>query len=154
MLPFDSITITYVASFFFIFAIIFGILNYVKVLGFSKNVNAIIAVVIAFFSIAYEPFVFSMQEYMPFVAVIFVVVFFILFLKKVFGKDEKETYDAFPMAVSLGIMLLFVGIFWQQLSGFLPYGIDPMNALWIIGILIIIVIFWTASKHKPDQQIK
>ena len=144
----ETIQIAYVASFMFVFAIIFGVLNYAKILGFSKHVNAIVAIVFGAFSVVYEPFVLGMAQYMPYAAALFVVIFFILVIKKAFtgGKDEK--FDALPIVVSLVIMLIIVGMFWQQLSYFIPINVDPMNVLWAIGIIVVLGIFWAVYKHK------
>lgn len=144
----ETVQIAYVASFMFVFAIIFGVLNYAKILGFSKHVNAIVAIVFGTFSVVYEPFVLGMAAYMPYAAALFVVIFFILVIKKAFTGSKDEKFDALPMIVSLAIMLLLVGLFWQQLSYFIPLNVDPMNVLWLIGIIVIVGIFWAVYRHK------
>ena len=84
----DAMYVPYIAAFLFVFAVIFGVLNYAKTLGFSRNVNGALAAVIAFFATAYEPFVFGMQEYMPIIAGLFIIIFFIMFLKKVMRNES------------------------------------------------------------------
>jgi hypothetical protein len=148
---FETIQIAYVASFMFVFAIIFGVLNYAKILGFSKHVNAIVAIVFGAFSVVYEPFVLGMAEYMPYAAALFVVIFFILVIKKAFSNEKGSNFDALPIAISLIIMLILVGLFWQQLAYFIPINVDPMNVLWAIGIIVFIGIFWAVYKHKPEK---
>jgi hypothetical protein len=151
----DAMYVPYIAAFLFVFAIIFGVLNYAKVLGFSRNVNAAVAAVIAFFATAYEPFVMGMQEYMPIIAAIFVVIFFVLFLKKIFGKDDKsKPRDSLPIALALAILLLVIGIFWDRISQYIPLEFDASNALWIIGLIIIVAIFWIAYTHESGGQAK
>jgi len=156
MLPFIDATYTpYVATFVFVFAIMFGVLSFAKILGFDKRINAAIAAVIAFFATSYEPFVVGMAEYMPVIAAIFVVIFFIVFLKKIFGKDEKEKgkpSDMLPIGIALAFLLIVLAIMWDRIYGFVPYGFDASNVLWIIGIIIIVIIFWVAYKHKPTEK--
>lgn len=153
MIPFvDVVFAPYIATFLLVFAIMFGILEYVKILGFSRNVNAIIAVVIAFFATAYEPFVVGVQEYMPIVAAVFVVVFFILFLKKAFGGEKSGKRDALPTGFALAILLIVIGIFWDRISMYVPYGFDASNLLWIIGLVIIFAIFWVVYHHPSSPQ--
>jgi len=141
-----------IATFLFVFAIMYGILTYAKILGFAKGVNVIIAVVIGFFATAYEPFVYGMSEYMPFIAVVFLVVFFILFLKKIFSSEKGDKHiDALPIGIALAALLMVLAIMWDRVSMYVPAGFDASNILWIIGILIVVAIFWLAYRQKPSS---
>jgi hypothetical protein len=148
----ESVQVAYVASFMFVFAVVFGVLNYAKILGFSKQVNAVVAIVIGAFSVVYEPFVLGMEQYIPYAAALFVVIFFILVIKKAFAGGKDEKFDALPIIVSLVIMLVLLGIFWEQLSYFVPANVDPMNVLWAIGIIVRVGIFWAVYRQPAEKK--
>src|SRR3989344_2337482 len=136
IIPFiDAATVPYVGTFLLVFAVVYGLLSFAgsgksKFLGFDKRVNAIIAVVFAFFAVMYQPLVLGLQEFMPFAIVGLIVIFFAMFIKKLFG--GSGSHDTFPQVVSLGILLILLGVFRNDLVQFLPSGFDVNNMLWII----------------------
>lgn len=140
----DPTMLPFVAAFLLVFAIVFGVLSYVNILGGDRKVNAIIALAFAIFAVLFEPFVFGLQTVLPFAVIGIVIIFFILFLKKVFGGGDK--IDAWPIATSLIFALLLLGIFWDRIGLTLP-GIDSTNMLWLVGILIVLLIFYVAYQH-------
>ncbi len=140
----DPNVLPFVGAFLFVFAIVFGLLNVVKILGEQRKVNAIIALIFAAFSVVYAPFVTALQGILPIAAIILVILFFILFLKKMF--EGGGAMDAWPIAVSLIFALLLLGIFWDNI-GFSVPGLSSDNVLWIIGIIIVIMIFYVAYQH-------
>lgn len=142
----DATYMPFVATFLFMFALIFGLLSTAGIAGFSKRVNAILALVIAFFSILYEPLVSGMQNFLPFAAIILVVIFFMIFIKKLLGGGGSV--DALPVMIALGIMMIVLGVLWPKFSGYMPAGIDASNILWAIGILFVIVFFGAVYYHK------
>ena len=140
----DPTLLPFIAAFLFVFAVVFGALSYANVLGGQRKVNVIIALAFAIFAVLFEPFVASLQTVLPFAVIAIVIIFFILFLKKVFGGGDK--IDAWPIATSLIFALLLLGIFWGQFGFSLP-GLDPTNVLWLIGIIIVLLIFYVAYQH-------
>ena len=140
----DPTMLPVIAAFLFVFAVVFGALSYAKVLGEQRKVNVIIAMAFAIFAVLFEPFVFGLQTVLPFAVIGIVIIFFILFLKKVFGGGDK--IDAWPIATSLIFALLLLGIFWDQI-GFSVPGIDSTNMLWLVGILIVLLIFYVTYQH-------
>ncbi len=140
----DPTMLPFIAAFLFVFAVVFGALSYAKVLGEQRKVNVIIAMAFAIFAVLFEPFVFGLQTVLPFAVIGIVIIFFILFLKKVFGGGDK--IDAWPIATSLIFALLLLGIFWDQI-GFSVPGIDSTNMLWLVGILIVLLIFYVTYQH-------
>ncbi len=127
-------------GFLFIFAIIYGLLGVAKL--FDNKVNALLGIVLALFGAAYMPLISFLFVFMPIAIAILVIVFLIVLLKKLFQKDGERT-DLLPVMVSLGILLLLLGIFWGQLrTGMTAMASD--NLLWAIGIIVIIILFWAA----------
>src|SRR3989344_460398 len=129
IIPFiDAATVPYVGTFLLVFAVVYGLLSFAgsgksKFLGFDKRVNAIIAVVFAFFAVMYQPLVLGLQEFMPFAIVGLIVIFFVLFLKKLLG-GGGGSHDTFPIVVSLGILMLLLGVFREEIAKFVPVGFD------------------------------
>lgn len=156
----DPIFLPYMSTFFFVFALVFGLLSYVKTEDkdkhkstmFNKKVNALLALAIAAFAVMYEPLVLGLQQYLPIAAAVFIVLFFVMFIKNALGggKDDKQPKSNFPTIVALAIMLALLGISYTSLTPYIPTGIDPSNVFWGIGILVAILFFWMIYKIKDE----
>ncbi len=146
----DPAITPFVATFLFVFAIVFGLLTISKL--FPKNVNALLALVFALFSVFYEPLVVGLQEFMPIAAIFLIIVFFIVFLKKVFGKEKGgHASDLLPIVVSLVLLLLVLATFGGGeliVSLLRPFGFDPSDAIYFVGLIIIIIIFVAVYYHR------
>lgn len=139
-----------VGAFLFVFAVVLGLLTTAKL--FNKNVNAALAAVFGLFSAIYEPFVSGIQTYLPIAAGILIVLFFFVFVKKLFEKKEGEKgVEPVPLAVVLISLLVVLISQWDKVKGFLPAGIDATNAGWILGIVAILIVIWAAYKYEPGQ---
>ena len=148
----DPMLMPVVLSFLFIFAIVFGLMTSANPMKFPKSVNAVVAVVFAAFSAAYEPFVLMMQEIMPFGAAFLSIIFFVVFVKKLFGeKKAGEKSDLLPIGVVMVVLLVIMGVLGNRLAPYLPSGIDPTGIFWILGIAIILGIFWIGYKKNQEK---
>jgi len=136
--------IPYAASFLFVFAIVYAVLSESKVIK-VKNANALIAAVFGIFAAVYQPFVNFIGIFIPGAAVVFILVFFLLVLKKAFKGEGK---DALPSIAGLIIMLILAGVFWPEIEKMIPYSIGSENVLYIVGIIIIAFIFYAVYSHK------
>ena len=149
----DPVVMPFISTFLFVFALIFGLLSYSKIGEFNKKVNALLALAIAGFSVMYEPLVLGMQQYMPIAAAVLIVVFFFSLLKKIFGKKEGDKAgDTVPLIITLAVLLLLMVAFGQNLTSFLPAGMDPQSVLWGVGIIIAVLFFWLIYKTKETPQ--
>ncbi|HIG96920.1 MAG TPA: hypothetical protein HA230_01065 [Candidatus Aenigmarchaeota archaeon] len=149
----DPVVMPFISTFLFVFALIFGLLSYSKIGEFNKKVNALLALAIAGFSVMYEPLVLGMQQYMPIAAAVLIVVFFFALLKKIFGKKEGDKAgDTVPLIITLAVLLLLMVAFGQNLTSFLPAGMDPQSVLWGVGIIIAVLFFWLIYKTKETPQ--
>ena len=138
-----------ITAFLFVFAVIYGLLAKANLFGgINTRVAAIIALVVAFFTVMYEPFVSYMQDFMPIAALILIFLFFIVLIQNVIG-GKAEAADSLPIVVVLAVLLLVVGLLWDNLAIRLP-GITSENLLWLIGIVIISMIFIAVYKHPKD----
>ncbi len=149
--PIDAAMLPVATTFLFVFALVFGLLTSLGEQKFFKNnkVNAAIAAVFGIFSATYAPLVEILQQYIPIAALLLIVVFFIAFVKKSLGGKGGSSGDKLPMMVTLAMLLLIIGVFWNDIARFLPVSVDSTVALWVIGIIVILMIFWGAYKHSP-----
>lgn len=151
----DEAQVPFFTTFVLIFAIVYGLLSIARIgyskkgerPGLPKGVNIAIALVFALFSAMYEPLAAGLQAYLPLAAIVLVMLFFVVFVKRLFSPEEGKAFDALPVAASLGIMLLVLGTFWGELGIAVP-GFSNQGILWLIGILFIIIIFYAAYRHK------
>ena len=141
----DPTLLPTIGAFIFVFAMVFGLLSYVK--KFNSAVNLVIAGAFGFFAVLYEPLVSGLMTFVPIAAIIFAALFFFLILKEVFKGKEGSKTETFPLLVALALLLLVLGILWPTI-GFEVAGISSTNILWIIGVVIVIVIFYAAYKHE------
>ncbi len=137
--------LAFITTFMFVFAIIYALLLKAKVIEY-KNANIIIAAVIALFSALYQPLVAALQVFLPIAAIILVILFFFVFVKSLMGGGE----DAIPLLAVLVIALLLLGALWGNIVALIPMPLwlasDAM--IWIIGIVIILLIFLVVYRHK------
>lgn len=147
---FESEFLPQITSFLFVFALIYALLIYSKLFTESKNAAAVLSIVIAFFSVMYSPLVVFLQSIIPIAALILVFLFFLVLIKRLVIEKEGVK-DALPIVVILAIFLLLVGVLWNEIALTIP-GLSSENLLWIIGIIIIILIFFAAYSHKPREE--
>lgn len=135
----------FITTFMFVFAIIYALLLKAKVIEY-KNANIIIAAAIALFASLYQPLVDALQVFLPIAAIILVILFFIVFVKSLIGGDE----DSIPLLAVLVIALLLLGVFWGNIIALfpMPLWLASDAIIWIIGIVIILLIFLVVYKHK------
>jgi FlaA1/EpsC-like NDP-sugar epimerase len=139
----------FATSFLFVFAVVFALLLYTKVFKESRGAMAIIAAVIAFSAAFYQGSAVIIQQIMPIASIVLVALFFFVFVKKIFeGGEEGKKKDVWPIVIMLAIALILLGLFWPQIANMAGLGgIDADNALWIVGIVIVIMIFWAAYSY-------
>jgi hypothetical protein len=142
----DPAAAPYLSTFLFIFAVVFGLLSYAKVGDFGKRINAIIALAFALFSVFYQPLVLGLQQWLPIAVILMIILFFIIFVKRMFASEK--TGDTFPMAIALATLLIVFSVVGDKVLGFLPSGFDLNNMAWIVGIIIVILFFWTIYNYK------
>ncbi|MCD6215557.1 MAG: hypothetical protein J7J92_00590 [Candidatus Aenigmarchaeota archaeon] len=140
---FAQFDINLVASFLFVFAVVYAVLIYSAILK-QKNINVLLSLVIAFFAVSYQPFVSMITEFMPFASIILVILFFVLFLKKIFDKEKTKGNN--EIIAILFILLLVVGSTWGQIKSYLPFASD--NILWIIGILAFLLMLYVGTSGE------
>ncbi|GEM_PF-2295684 len=154
----NQTTLQFLVSFLFVFAIIFGVLQTAKrvknVEGkifeerfFPERVNILLAIIIAFISAFYPPLSSFLFNFIPIATVIFILVFFLLFFKNVFIEKNKLGIN---FMISAGILLVVLGLIAESVP-YIPYlPISGKDIFWIVGIILVILIFYAASSYKPE----
>ena len=133
--------------FFFILAVVYGSLEFTEVFK-NRGARAIISVVIAFVSISYPPVSAFIYQFLPVLAVFFLVFFLLGFILSIFKKAEKPDAPAIAMIFAI-LLIVLAGTWYNLMSSLSGFGISfasASNILWLIGILILIVIFYAAYK--------
>lgn len=147
---FDAALILPVTSMLFIFAIVFGMLEYVGLFK-NRSVNAIIGLVVGIFSASYAPFTATLQTYLPIAALLFIPLFFIAFLQKLMKKGDEEKKDLTSMVVVFTILLIVASVIGDELVNLLPAGIDRENALALLALVAIGMIFFVIHKTIKEE---
>jgi len=146
--------ILFATSFLFVFAIVFALLIYTKLFKESRAASGIIAAVIGFAAALYAPFALIIKQIIPFGAIVLVIIFFIVFIKTLFKHGEGKK-DVVPAIIVLAVSLLLLGVFWNDISSHLGLTIaDSQNLLYIVGIVIILGIFYAVYIVKSEESTK
>jgi hypothetical protein len=141
----------FATSFMFVFAIVFALLIYSQIFKESRYAVVVIAAVIGFIAAAYQPFSAVLQLFIPWAAGLLVVVFFLVFLRELFKREPGQKRNLWPVMVVLAISLLLLSATWPELAGYLGLGVrGTENVMWIVGIILIILIFWLALKEQTE----
>jgi hypothetical protein len=151
-MPFELSLLTSAIPFFFVLAIVYGALDVAGVFK-NKAANAIIAIVIGFFAMASEEASAFIMSILPYAAIFFVVVFFIAFILKMFKAKKEEERDFTLIIVVIVLAILFLmSQGYDILQSLLPPGfpVTGENFMLIIGIILIIAIFFAAYKSKGE----
>lgn len=146
-LPFiSSSDLPLIASFLFMFAIVYGVLAYARMFEHTRQVNIAIALVIAFFSASYRPFVSSLQAYMPYASILMAILFFYVLVKRIFA-PQGERIDALPISLATGISIVIIGLLWDKIAPVIP-GISSDNILWILGLSAVLIILYAGYRSQ------
>lgn len=146
-------------SFFFILAVVFGVLKLSNV--FKNNaVHAVVALAVAAFVATQASFVSILWVYLPSITWFFIVMFFIAFALELFGvrKGGRGEEGALQgMIVGGAVLLILLSVGWMLLQSFpvnLPVIGGGQNLIFLLGLVFIISLFWGAMKSGGMPQAK
>lgn len=142
-----------VLPFLLVFTVIFAILQSTKILGKGKNINTVVALVLALLVIQSETMVATIRRFLPNVALaVVVILMFLLFLGIFIGEHKPWTGKTLLAAVIIAVAAIFwslsrgyMGTEW--LGGFavvgewlqgLPVGIIAMIILIVAAVLVVV----------------
>jgi hypothetical protein len=128
--------ITLLVPFLFMLAIVFGALDVSGVFK-NKRVNALIALVFAFFTLTYQPAIEFINSIMPYAIMFFVVFFFLGFVIKIAKKGVDKDYTLLIIILGL-VLLLFATQGPGLISSFVPGFEQQGNTIMMVAAVVFI----------------
>ncbi len=143
--------------FILVFTVIFAVLQKVKLFGpSSKNINVVIAVLIAFFTIRASAVIVLINQFLPKVSAIVLVVMMLLLVLGIFG-TSAEGWTGWPFF--LAVLASVIGVGWSVFSSipgitttlpsWLRLSATDKGILLLVGILLIIIMMFK-DEEKTD----
>lgn len=144
-----------ILPFLLVFAIIFAMLQKVKLFGKDqKNINVVVALVTAFFVVRVPEIVEAMNSFLPKISFLVLVLLMVLLVLGIFGASaEGMTGGWFFIAIVIAV----AGIIWAITSSIpglsLPdwLSINAENQGVLLGIGALILGLYLLTKEKPKQ---
>ncbi|MCD6477417.1 MAG: hypothetical protein J7K87_00220 [Candidatus Aenigmarchaeota archaeon] len=143
--------------FFFVLAIVYGLLSMVNVFKGKKAVNFIISLVFAFFAAGYQPFVNMFFTEFGLILWSFVIIFFIAFILEAIGLRGKKKLaepgkEDLPLIMGGILVLILATVGFGYLSNINIPVIGTENVLLLIGIFLLLLIFYYAYEFGKSGQ--
>ncbi len=139
----------FVLPFALLFAIVYGSLRTSKVFE-ERNINLIIAAVIAFIAALFSEVTSAIFEFMPLIITILVALFLYNLLYTLLGgkkDDAGKKEQSGDVLLVVGALLVILGIWGRD---FIPdiAGIDQTNLIFLFALLGIFVV-WKRGSNAP-----
>ncbi len=143
----------YVLPFLLIFAIVFGILSYMRIFGENRSVNVIIALVIGVLSLRIGLLQAFITELFPRLGVGLAIILAVMLLVGMFiAKDEKRYWMWGLGAIGAIIAIVIISNSFSELGLLDYYGSSEMVG-WIIGaVLLLGVIIAVAASGAQRRE--
>lgn len=143
---------TSIMPFFLVLAIVYGALEMSGVFR-NRAVNAIIALVIAFFAIMSADVTAFIMQIMPYAAILFVVIFLAGFVISFFRGRVGGMNLTLLAVVAILLLIFLANQGYDILQDLLPSGfpVTGENLVLIIGIVLIIAIFYMVHKSWAEK---
>lgn len=148
--------------FLLIFAIVFGVLTYLKIFGNKKGIHVIIALVVGFLAVRNQYFNEFYKEVFPRLGVGVVILLVVMILVGLFVEKEYRRYWAWGLSaigVIIAIVILvqtFGYLGWTGLYGY--FGGETIGwiigAVLLLGIIIAVATSGGGEEHGPGKKIK
>jgi len=160
-----------VLPFLLVFTIVFAILEKTKVLGTEevegkkytkKNLNAIVAFVVAFLVVASTKLVSVINKVLADIVLLLLLAVFFLLLVGSFFKEEGEVFlqgkwkTLFMFIMFIGIVLIFLHAldwllpFWDYLTK--NIGTAWIGSLILLAVIVIFIVYITKSPAAPSTK--
>ncbi len=142
-----------ILPFLLVFAITFAILDKIKLFGDKRNINAIIAIILAFFLILQQDLVFLLQGVLPRVSMLMVTLIMVLLIAGTFGFSEfGEGWK------SLSVIVAIIGVIWAigassnwDIPAFDLLTDQDIAILLILGVFVLVIWFVVKEPSTPGQ---
>jgi hypothetical protein len=130
----------------FIFAIVYGSLDVANIFK-NKKVNATIALSLGLFAVYNTWFVNLIWSQLGVISVIFIFMFMLIFIFKVFGiRDSKDSQEKLIIMAAILFILFSISYLYTNMIPNIPFIGGGQDIILLIFIIFIIVIFWLAYK--------
>ena len=140
----------FLIPFLFTLAVVFGAVELSKIFKGNRVVSLIISVAVALFAAGYAPFQIALWNLLPNLTWFFIVMFLIAFGMELFGvRKGREGSEHEGMITSAAVLLILLTVGWNVLQTnriALPFIGGGQNLIFLVGLIIIISLFWTAMK--------
>ena len=132
--------------FLFVFAIVYGSLELSKVFK-NKGVNGVISIVVALFTMINPGVSAFIYGVMPYAIALFVVVFFIGFIRGLFS-DKKGDKDYTLPVIIVGLILIFLASQRETISRWMPSlsFLSSDNFVVVMVLFLIAIILYATYK--------
>ncbi len=140
--------IYYIIPFIFTFALVFGVLSISKIFN-KKEVNTLIALSMAMFSLISEAYVTLLYSWLPYLCILFIILFVFVLLKNLlFEEKDNKSAATWEMLIAISILFLVFMTVYQSIP--LPSGsmISSDDILLITGIVFVVLILSVGGKLK------
>lgn len=160
-----------VLPFLLVFTIVFGILEKTRIFGTEKvkgkdeprrNLDAMVAFVIAFFVVAASNIVQAIQVSLPMISLFLIVIIaFLLLVGIFFGEGEFSLYQKFPTftkviigVIVLALLAVFLNAFGflSPITNFFLGGASGTLGASVIFVVIIIAALWYIAGGKKEAK--
>ena len=143
---------THIIPFLFVLAVVYGALDYSNV--FKKNsVKSLVSLAIAFFALTSQFVIDFIYGILPYAVVLFVVVFFLAFIARLFkGKGGERKIDWSLAMIVIILFLIFLASYGQDLViTFLP-SVPVTEFMYAVGFVLILLIFYAVYKNWGGEE--
>ena len=141
--------IYYIIPFIFTFALVFGVLSISKIFN-KKEVNVLIAMSMALFSLISEAYVKLLYVWLPYLCILFIILFVFVLLKNLLleKRDKTKPSADWQMLITIAILFLVFMTVYQSIP--LPSGslISSDDILLIVGIVFVVLILSVGAKLR------
>ncbi len=151
-----------VLPFMLVFTIMFAILQKIKLFGAdTKNINVVVAVVIAFFVVRVTSIISIINQFLPKVSMIVLVLLMFLLVLGIFGSGELKGWSGWPFFV--GMIGAVLGIVWALVSSFPGAGsggsllpswlvLTPQDKAILLAVGIFVLLLWVFKEPKTNWE--
>ncbi|MFA5888100.1 MAG: hypothetical protein WC852_05315 [Candidatus Nanoarchaeia archaeon] len=146
-----------ILPFMLVFTIMFALLQKIKLFGQdTKNINIVVAVVIAFFFVRVPAIIATVNQFLPKISIIVIVLLMFLLILGVLGSGESTGWTGWPFFI--GMIGAVLGIVWAVVTS-VP-GISTAWPRWLVitsqdkaillAVGIFVLLLWVFSDKKTD----
>lgn len=141
-----------VLPFLLAFAVVYGVLTYMKIFGEDKAVHVVIAVVIGLLAIRFPFYSAFLSEISPRLGVGLTILLAILLLVGLFAQDKGRSAIMWILFALGGIIFLVILVQTGDALGFIGAGYFSQEAIgWLVMVAILIGIIVVVVSGKSSQ---